>query len=195
MYQIKEEKKALREEYYKKRSEMDPGRKSALDKKIVERFKALATYRYAHTLLLYYPVKGEIDITPLISDALSQGKRVAMPRCESSGSIMHFHYINSIDDLKEGRFGILEPSEDAELFTMDNPGGPCAVVIPALSYDRGGYRLGYGKGFYDRYFGHAGISTVGLVYADFLTERLPHGRFDIAVDIVVTEKEVRVIGK
>ena len=84
MYQIKEEKKALREEYSKKRSEMDPARKSALDKKIVERFKALATYRYAHTLLLYYPVKGEIDITPLISDALRQGKRVAMPRCESS---------------------------------------------------------------------------------------------------------------
>ncbi len=195
MYQIKEEKKALREEYSKKRSEMDPERKVALDKKIVERFKALATYRYAHTLLLYYPVKGEIDITPLVSDALRQGKRVAMPRCESSGSIMHFHYINSLSDLKEGRFGILEPSEDSELFTKDNLGGPCAVVIPALSYDRRGYRLGYGKGFYDRYFGHAGISTVGLVYSDFLTERLPHGRFDIAVDIIVTEKEVRVIGK
>ena len=195
MYQIKEEKKTLREEYSKRRSEMDAEKKNVLDKKIVERFKALATYRYARTLLMYYPVKGEIDITSLIVDALRQGKRVAMPRCESNGSIMHFHYINSLDDLKVGRFGILEPSEDAELFINNGLCAPCAVIIPALSYDKLGYRLGYGKGFYDRYFGRAGISTVGLVYSEFLTERLPHGRFDIAVDIIVTEKEVRVIGK
>lgn len=181
--------------YSKKRSEMDPEYKSVLDKKIVERFKALATYRYAQTLLLYYPVKGEIDITPLISDALCAGKRVALPRCENSGSIMHFHYINSLSDLTSGRFGIMEPSEEAELFTKDNIGGPCAVVIPALSYDRLGYRLGYGRGFYDRYFGRAGISTVGLVYSEFVADKLPHGRFDIAVNILVTEKEVKVIGK
>lgn len=195
MYQIKEEKKALREKFAKKRSEMEPEYKKALDKKIVERFKALATYRYAETLLLYYPVKGEIDVTPLISDALNAGKRVALPRCESHGSIMHFHYINSLSDLCEGRFGIMEPREDAELFTKDNISGPCAVVVPAFSYDRDGYRLGYGGGFYDRYFGRAGISTVGLVYSEFVSDKLPHGRFDISVDILVTEKGVRVIGK
>ncbi|MBE6618737.1 MAG: 5-formyltetrahydrofolate cyclo-ligase [Ruminococcaceae bacterium] len=195
MYQIKEEKKALREEYSKKRSEMDLEHKKSLDKKIIERFKALATYRYSHTLLLYYPIQGEIDVTGLINDALRSGKRVALPRCESHGSVMHFHYINSIDDLKIGRFGIMEPREDAELFSKDSLGGPTVVVIPALSYDRLGYRLGYGRGFYDRYFGRSGISTVGLVYSEFLTDKLPHGRFDIAVDILITEKEVKVIGK
>ena len=91
MYQIKEEKKALREEYSKKRSEMDLEHKKSLDKKIIERFKALATYRYSHTLLLYYPIQGEIDVTGLINDALRSGKRVALPRCESHGSVMHFH--------------------------------------------------------------------------------------------------------
>ncbi len=195
MYQIKEEKKALRKEYSEKRAALDREYKKKLDEKIIDRFMSLATYRYAHTLLLYYPVKGEIDVRRLITSALASGKRVALPRCESKDSIMHFHYINSLDELCEGRFDIMEPSETAELFTPDNLCGPCAVIIPALAYDRSGYRLGYGKGFYDRYFGRSDISTVGLIYSDFLTDKLPHGRYDIAVDLLVSEKEVRIVDK
>lgn len=195
MYQIKEEKKALRTIYSEKRSSMDKERKKELDQKIVQRFMSLATYRYAHTLLIYYPIDGEIDVTELIRSALCAGKRVALPRCESKGSVMHFHYINSLDELCEGRFGIMEPKEDAELFVKEELTGPCAVIIPALAYDREGYRLGYGRGFYDRYFGHSGISTVGLVYSEFVTDKLPHGRFDIAVDLLVSEKGVKIIGK
>jgi 5-formyltetrahydrofolate cyclo-ligase len=54
---------------------------------------------------------------------------------------------------------------------------------------------GYGKGFYDRYFSSPGISTVGLIYSDFLADKLPHGRYDIAVDLLVSEKEVKIVGK
>ncbi len=195
MYQIKEEKNALRKLYAERRASIDVEKKKKLDKKIVDRFMTLATYRYAHTLLLYYPVKSEIDIRPLIENALSAGKRVALPRCESNTSVMHFHYINSLSDLTEGRFGIMEPSEDAELFDRQNLCGPTAVIIPALAYDKLGYRLGYGKGFYDRYFSTPGISTVGLIYSDFLADKLPHGRYDIAVDLLVSEKEVRIVDK
>lgn len=195
MYQIKEEKNALRKLYAERRANIDVEKKNKLDKKIIDRFMTLATYRYAHTLLLYYPLKSEIDIRPLIEKALEAGKRVALPRCEASGSVMYFHYINSLDDLVEGRFGIMEPPCDAEIFTRENLGGPCAVIIPALAYDKLGYRLGYGKGFYDRYFSTPGISSIGLIYSEFLADRLPHGRYDIAVDLLVSEKEVRIVDK
>lgn len=195
MYQIKEEKNALRAVYSQRRADMDIERKKKLDEKIINKFMSLATYRYAHTLLLYYPVKNEIDVIPIIENALASGKRVALPRCEAKGSVMYYHYINSLDDLVDGRFGIKEPREDAELFDRENLGGPCAVIIPALAYDRSGYRLGYGKGFYDRYFSSPGISTVGLIYSDFLAAKLPHGRYDIAVDLLVSEKEVKIVGK
>lgn len=195
MYQIKEEKNALRTLYAERRANIDPEKKKKIDEKIINKFMSLATYRYAHTLLLYYPVKGEINIVPLIKKALEDGKRVALPRCETNGAIMYFHYINSLDDLIEGRFGIMEPKEDAELFERQNLCGPTAVIIPALAYDKSGYRLGYGKGFYDRYFSTSGISTVGLIYSDFLADKLPHGRYDIAVDLLVSEKEVRIVGK
>ena len=195
MCQIKEEKNALRAVYSQRRADMDIERKKKLDEKIINKFMSLATYRYAHTLLLYYPVKNEIDVIPIIENALASGKRVALPRCEAKGSVMYYHYISSLDDLVDGRFGIKEPREDAELFDRENLGGPCAVIIPALAYDRSGYRLGYGKGFYDRYFSKPGISTVGLIYSDFLADRLPHGRYDIAVDLLVSEKEVKIVGK
>ncbi len=195
MYQIKEEKKELRKTYSKKRASIDREHKVKLDEKIIERFVSLATYRYAHTLLLYYPIEGEIDVRGLITRALASGKRVALPRCESKDSIMHFHFVNSLDELSVGRFGIMEPSENAERFDPNSLCGPCVVVIPALAYDKLGYRLGYGKGFYDRYFNRSDISTVGLIHSDFLVDKLPHGRYDIAVDLLVSEKEVRVIGK
>lgn len=192
-YQIKEEKNALRKMYAEKRSSLDAEKKRLLDEKIIERFISLATYRYTHTLLLYYPVKGEIDVRPLITHALGSGKRVALPKCEAKDSVMHFHYINSLSELEEGRFGIMEPSEKAEMFDPKDLHGPCTVIIPALAYDKKGYRLGYGKGFYDRYFGTSQISTVGLIYNDFLADRLPHGKYDIAVDLLVSEKGVRIV--
>lgn len=195
MYQIKEEKKALRKMYSEKRASIDGERKVKLDEKIIERFISLATYRYAHTLLLYFPIEGEIDVRGIITRAIAAGKRVALPRCESKNSVMHFHYVSSLDELSVGRFGIMEPPENAERFDPSSPCGPCAVVIPALAYDRSGYRLGYGGGFYDRYFNRSDISTVGLIYSDFLVDKLPHGRYDIAVDLLVSEKEVRVVGK
>lgn len=195
MYQIKEQKNALRKSFSERRSAIDREYKNKLDSKIINRFMSLASYRYADTILLYYPVKGEIDVRPIISASLAAGKRVALPRCEDKGSVMNFHYINSPEELEIGRFGLMEPSLQSEMFDPENDVGQCVVVIPALAYDKRGYRLGYGKGFYDRYFSTYGISRVGLIYSQFLVNELPHGKYDISVDILVSEKEVRVVDK
>lgn len=195
MYQIREQKNALRKSFSERRSAIDPEYKNKLDSKIINRFMSLASYRYADTILLYYPVKGEIDVRPIISASLASGKRVALPRCEDKGSVMNFHYINTPEELEMGRFGLMEPSLQSEMFDPENDVGQCVVVIPALAYDKRGYRLGYGKGFYDRYFSTYGISRVGLIYSQFLVNELPHGKYDISVDILVSEKEVRVVDK
>lgn len=195
MYQIKEQKNALRKSFSERRSAIDREYKNKLDSKIINRFMSLASYRYADTILLYYPVKGEIDVRPIISASLASGKRVALPRCEDKGSVMNFHYINSPEELEIGRFGLMEPSLQSEMFEPEKQVGQCVVVIPALAYDKRGYRIGYGKGFYDRYFSTYGISRVGLIYSQFLVNELPHGKYDISVDILVSEKEVRVVDK
>ena len=68
-------------------------------------------------------------------------------------------------------------------------------IVPALVYDKQGFRLGYGKGYYDRFLsGFHGV-TAGLIYSDFVVKSLPRGRFDKASDIAITEKGVITFAK
>ena len=192
---LRDEKNALRAQYQTRRRQLSPEVKSALDAKIVDRVRSLVSYRYAQTLLLYYPKSGEIDTVPLAKSALLSGKRVAFPVTREDGR-MDFRLVENPErELEPGRFGIPEPLPSCPLLVKSREARSTLIVVPALAYDREGYRLGYGKGYYDRYLEDFPIASVGLVYSDFIAERLPRGRFDRAVDLLVTEKGVKIIGK
>ena len=108
---------------------------------------------------------------------------------------MDFYYINSLDDVEIGAFGILEPKESLPKYDLEET-RPSIMIIPALSYDKFGYRLGYGRGFYDRYVNRFMGIKAGVCYRAFLKNTpLPRGRFDMAVDYVVTEKGVKLVEK
>ena len=195
MYRLREEKEELRREYLEKRNAMTPEEKLKKDNQIISRFTSLVSYRYSDTLLLYYPTKGEIDTRPLIRSSISLGKRVALPVCYEEGSRMDFYYINSEDDLETGKYGIPTPKSGCEMFEKRKGARGIIVVVPALAFDKNGYRLGYGKGYYDRYINEINAAAIGFVYSDFIADRLPRGRFDISVDLLVSEKGVRLIEK
>lgn len=189
---IKDQKKQLRADYLARRRALEPDMKEKMDEKIVSVFTSLVSYRYAEILLLYYPRADEVDIRPLIAAALTAGKRVALPRCKSGGQ-MDFRFITGESDLTTGSFGLTEPKEDCPVFDPQHQRKGVLMAVPGLSFDRSGYRLGYGKGFYDRYLDGKEITTAGLVYADFMASRLPRGRFDLPVHMIVTEKGVTLI--
>lgn len=198
MYELKLKKMKLREEYTAKRRELDPEVKAKMDKKISDTIVSLASYRFADILLVYHPTDYEIDIRDVIERALHDGKRVALPRCRKEDRSMKFHFITSTDELRSGAFGIKEPPETAPVFDPYDPANashPAACIIPALVYDREGYRLGYGKGYYDRYLPKFKGTRIGLLYSDFLVKAVPRGRFDLKVDVLVTEKGIKAIGE
>lgn len=195
MYKLREEKIAMRKRYLEMRRALDPDRKSKMDQKIFSVFTSLVSYRYADTVLIYYPKPREVNTLPIIEAALASGKRVALPLCREQNSQMDYYYINSLDDLEEGLYGIPAPKKDCEPFDKSNQGKSVIAVIPALSFDKKGYRLGYGKGYYDRYMSNLKASCVGLVYTDFIAESLPIGRYDLRVDLLVTEKGVKLVEK
>lgn len=195
MYKLREEKEELRKKYLALRQEMDLSRKEAMDKKITSLFTSLISYRYSDTLLLYYPAKGEVDTTGIIKAALFAGKKVALPLCHESEPRMDYYYINSLDDLEDGKFGIPAPSPKLQKFDKCAEHKGIVAVVPALAYDKQGYRLGYGKGYYDRYINELRATSIGLVYTAFIADTLPKGRYDINVDLLVTEKGVRLIEK
>ena len=195
MYGLKEQKQELRRDLLKKRDDITSEAKEKMDNRILALFTSLISYRYSDTLLLYYPTKGEVDTRPLIKTALNAGKRVALPVCQETGSVMEYYFIRSENDLEAGKYGIPAPKQSCEKFNKDDEHKGMIIVVPALAFDKEGYRLGYGKGYYDRYINEISATSIGLVYSDFVMDKLPRGRFDISVDLLVSEKGVKLIEK
>ena len=102
---------------------------------------------------------------------------------------MEFYYIRGLEELEPGTFGVLEPVPGRSVRMTDFSSGLC--LVPALCYDWRGYRLGYGKGYYDRFLAGFGGHMIGVCYSDCIRRKLPHGRFDRPVELLVTDRYLR----
>lgn len=190
---IREIKTDLRNGFKDKRGSMSPEMKIAMDAEIQSRFLTLRQYSACKTLFTYVSKDIEVDTYSLIEAAIANGKRVAVPRCITGTREMSFYYIKSVADLEPGAFGVMEPAEDRCTSVKDYSHGLC--IVPGLSFDAEGYRLGYGKGYYDRFLSKFGGLTVGLCYSNCIKWKLPHGYYDRPVDLVVTDRYIRRTGK
>lgn len=191
MYEIRKHKSEIREYYINKRRNIDEGEKAERDAKVSANFIASATFRFCDVLLLYMPKADEIDITPIALAALEAGKRVAFPCCNPDDRSMIFRYVSSLDELTESVLGISEPSPDCEAFDKTScENANVVVVVPGIVYDKKGFRIGYGGGYYDRYLSSFAGTKVGVAYTDFIANAVPHGRFDLAVDVLMTERGI-----
>jgi len=193
--EIRARKNEIRAQYKAMRAEMTAEERSARDQRICDLFLSSITYRYAKVLLMYAPLNGEIDVMPIAKQALADGKTVAFPRCSKNDCTMEYHVVQSVDELIVGSYGISEPPADAPVrYAADCTADEHPVcLVPGLVFDRAGYRVGYGKGYYDRYLNAFPGVRVGIVYADCVLGEIPRGRFDLAVDVLVTDKGVRAV--
>ena len=187
MLTLKEEKKKLREEILKLRSEISDSERKEAEDAVVMKLLSLASFRFAETVLLYYPIKGELNILPLAEAAIKAGKKVAFPLCDTESSTMTYHLVSDLSDLKEGSYGIPEPTSKLPLYTPSKEKNDL-IIIPGVCFDRHGYRVGYGKGYYDRYLNSFGGTAVGVTFHKLLRPSVPRGRFDKHVSLIVTEK-------
>ena len=190
---IKEQKNLIRNEYKEKRKALPIDERERMDKEICKSFLTLSSYRFADTVLLYSPLKYEIDTLAIATDALSKGKRIAYPRCIENNRMV-YHYVTSAEDLLPGMYGIREPRQDLPLFESEQT-NHAICVLPAIVYDKRGYRLGYGKGYYDRFLSSFKGTKTGLIYSDFILDEIPRGHFDLKSDAIITEKGVITFAK
>ena len=189
---IKKQKDDIREEYKQRRLEMSMEERHQRDEAICHVAENLVSFRYAEYVLLYAATEGEIDVNAIAQLALEKGKKVCFPRCDKKTHTMTYHIVQSLDELKVDSYGILEPAEEAPVYEPEKDTGAAVCFVPGLVYDKAGYRLGYGKGFYDRYLSAFSGCTIGVVYSDYILPVVPRGRFDVSVDILLTEKGVKI---
>lgn len=185
---IRNYKQELRLKCRRLREEMPKDKKHELDTAVAENVRRLKEYRPASTILVYMSTPIEVDTVEIIKNAWTDGKKVAVPRCIPDTRDMEFHYITSFDCLAKGSFSVLEPPSDAPIVT-DFSG--CLMIVPGMQFDMKGYRIGYGKGYYDRYMVRFTGVSAGICYSSELKPFMYHGRFDRNVDIVVTDKKIK----
>ena len=190
---VKKDKDDLRRKYISVREEMDEGEKTKRDEAICSVARGLVSFRYAEYVLLYAATDNEIDVSRIAEYAWEQGKKVAFPRCDTMTHTMKYHIVESLDELAPDSYGIREPSPDLPVFMPEDSTGSAVCFVPGLVYDRSGYRLGYGKGFYDRYLSAFSGCKIGVVYSDYIIPSVPRGRYDVTVDILLTEKGIRTL--
>ena len=174
----------------------------ALSDIITEKILSLKEYKEADTILTYVSCRSEVITDNLILAALKEGKKVGVPKVE--GDIMNFYYINSLDELKAGYFGVREPvvSQNTSVSLSDNNGtvkppvsdpSGCLMIVPGLAFDKDLNRIGYGKGFYDKYFQshiYAPFIKCGIAFDIQLCEKIEADRYDQPLDMLVTENSV-----
>jgi 5-formyltetrahydrofolate cyclo-ligase len=191
MYETRKYKIELRKKYLEKRTAIPAEVRAARDAKICRNILSSAAYRYADVILMFYPMKAEVDIFPVMEAALATGKRVAFPRCNAEDHTMIFYFVNSMEDFEKGAYGINEPKTTLDAFDPDSMETQNVLcLVPAIVYDRRGFRVGYGGGYYDRFFGKTRPASIGVVYEEFILKSVPHGRYDITVDVVVSERGI-----
>lgn len=181
--------KSDQRKYYKsKRSELCADVKSELDTKICDNFIEFALKHKKKLFLMYVSNSFEVDTIRALSKLFDLKIKVAVPRCEKNSNLMNFYYINSSDDLEKGLFGISEPKNCCEKVSSFDD---AICVVPAICYDKSGYRIGYGKGFYDRFLSENNcFLKIGLCYEEFVIDNVLADDYDITVDMILTESYI-----
>ena len=193
MYAIRSyyDKNELRNKFKQKRKELSDNDKSTLDNKILNKLLSEKVFFDCETVLTYISTEIEVDTIEFIKHCLEIGKKVAVPKCINGTRQMDFYLINSLDDLEKATFSVLEPKANKCSKLTDYSNSIC--IIPGLVFDLKGYRLGYGKGYYDRFLSYYDGIKVGLCYSFCIISKLIKGKFDKSVDILITDKIVKKI--
>ncbi len=174
------DKKALRAQIRQRKRAMTEEEIVARSEKLAELFAASEAYQTAKTIYGYLPYNQEVRTVPMLERALSDGKRVAVPKCY--GEEMRFIYMDDLSKVEKGYANIPEPIADGPV--ADDP--TALVLMPGLAFDPQGNRMGYGGGFYDKFLAaEPGHPTVALCYEFQMLPHLETEEHDIPVDYVI----------
>jgi len=199
MYELRKLKNDIRKDLLQQRKDMSPEQQDLWDEKIANTFISSISYRFCDVILIYSSMQNEISTGSIINHAINTQKIVACPISDMETNTLSFRVVNSMNEFVVGGYGILEPpktnptyKEYLEANRKDSKPPLAICVIPCLSYDADGYRIGYGKGYYDRFLSSFEGTKIGLCYTNCKVKQLPRGKYDVRLDVIVTEKGVEI---
>lgn len=194
------DKASLRRYFSDLRRGLTPDERRAAEASICETLFSLPAWRDSPVICGYISVRGELNTTPILQRAAAEGKTVALPvtvtGTDEGRMVFRALPDGDLSRLVPARFGIPEPDESCPVLTGKDL-AHALILIPALAFDKNGYRLGYGGGYYDRFLSslrEAEIphTAVGLAYAVCRAAALPREAHDIPVHIILDERSMTI---
>ena len=161
-------KKALRKKAARERSALDERLRMEADATIFLQVKDMEAYQRAEVVFAYCPIGSEVDTRQIIGNAWACGKTVALPRVVEEGrgagarGAMRWYAVDSLGGLERSSLGVDEPVADPAREVDPAATSAALALIPGLSFDEGGYRLGYGGGYYDGFLADFPGASAGL---------------------------------
>ena len=139
-----------------------------------------AFYRNAKTIYGYVSYNQEVRTLPILEQALRDGKRIALAKCY--GDDMRFIQVSDLNTLSKSKSGVPEPMADSPLGDDET----ALVLMPGLAFDTAGHRLGYGRGYYDKFLAsEPNHPTVALCFDFQMMDHIEHDDHDVPVDLVL----------
>lgn len=176
-------KKEIAKQMKQKRLELDVSQKKAFDEAIVSRMKNLV--EKDAVVALFMPLKGEVNVLPLF-DEFKDVCKIVFPKVISDTEMI-FYEVSDYDDFVRGTFNLLEPKETCPLVLKEDID---LFFIPLLAYNEKHYRIGYGRGYYDRYLSQSQALKYGVAYTFQKVDVAFEDEYDVACDGIVTERGI-----
>ena len=176
----------LRKQLLKQRNALSPEFVAACSTSIADKLFAEPWFQDSRCIMLYSSVGNEVCTHKIFQKSLEMHKQICFPKCIAQGT-MTSHLVKDQSDLQNGKFGILEtkafcPAVRPEQFDL--------IVVPAVGCDKNGFRIGYGKGYYDRFLPQTSAKKICLVFQDFLIPETYPGKYDCKCQKIITEDGV-----
>lgn len=177
----------LRKSMLNKRNSLDAIEKVKKDTEIVKNLLSTIIYKESKNIFIYVSYGSEVDTKKIINIALKENKNIFVPKIKEDLTSMEAIRINSLEDLVEGKYGILEPKTFEDKIDKNKLD---AIIMPGAVFDITGSRIGYGGGYYDKYLSDIASkkNKIALAYEFQVVEKLQCEIHDIKVDYIVTDK-------
>lgn len=179
-----EEKQQLRAVMRARERQLSDRYRRESDQAIAAHLTAMPEYQAAGTIFCFVGTPHEIDTRPILENALATGKRLCVPLCTGPG-MMELRQITTLSQLSPGAYGIPEPPEDAPTISVDETD---FAILPCLTCNHLGHRLGQGQGYYDRFLAHYRSGAVLLCREKLIREEIPLEPHDYPIPWVLTER-------
>ena len=181
---LNQQKTALRTEVKARLKAMTPAERATASQQATVRLEAQSHWREAKTILFYAPLPEELDVWPLLVDAIAARKTVLLPRFDAEQN----HYVacqikDANGDVRTGRFGVREPLDSCVRIPLKRLD---LILVPGIAFDLHGHRLGRGKGFYDRLLSVLEGPACGVAFDQQIVSQIPVEPHDMRLSCILT---------